>query len=230
MLGEGKLQNYRAKCSRNARNDLRFKTKGRTGWLPWLRQQPEIQRKYRKCMFSWWKSRSFHRVLSRQEGKRQSSGVMGRKSIEERKTPESKEFNTVEQDGVMRNESVSPESAVFTEGQVGGVHLNMLVDTGSAMTLVHKRVWGKDAPRYGPLETQGTQVVSANGSTLKIVDMADIEIAVAGICVIYPVLIAEGIIHDCLLGFDFLRKHECIIQFGTNHLRTEAEEWAQHFF
>ena len=159
---------------------------------------------------------------------------MGCKSFEGRKTPKSKEFNTVEQDGVMRNESVSPESAVFTEGQVGGVHLNMLVDTGSAVTLVHKHVWEKEAPRYCPLETQGTQVetqgTQANSSPLKIVGMADIEIAVAGICVIHPVLIAEGITHDCLLGFDFLRKHECTIQFGTNHLRTEAGEWAQHFF
>ena len=32
---------------------------------------------------------------------------MGRKSVEKRKPPESKKFNTVEQDGVMRNESVS---------------------------------------------------------------------------------------------------------------------------
>ena len=147
---------------------------------------------------------------------------MGRTSVGEKKTPEPKEFNTFEKDGVMKNETVSPESAVFTEGQVGGVHLNMLVDTGSAVTLVHKRVWEKLAPRYGPLETQGTQVVSANGSPLKIVGMVDIEIAVAGICAIHPVLIAEDITHDCLLGVDFLRKHECTIQFGTNQLRTEA--------
>ena len=84
------------------------------------------------------------------------------------------------------------------------------------MTLVHKRVWEKLAPRYGPLETQDTQVVSANGSPLKIVGMVDIEIAVAGICAIHPVLIAEDITHDCLLGVDFLRKHEYTIQFGTN--------------
>ena len=97
----------------------------------------------------------------------------------------------------------------------------MLVDTVSAVTLVHKRVWEKVFPRYGPLEAQGTQVVSANGSPLKIVGMVDIEIAVAGICAIHPVLIAEDITHDCLLGVDFLRKHECTIRFGINHLQTE---------
>ena len=101
--------------------------------------------------------------------------MIGRTSVGEKKTPEPKEFNTVEKDGVMRNESVSPESAVFTEGQVGGVHLNMLVDTGSAVTLVHKRVWEKLAPRYGPLEAQGTQVVSPNGSPLKIVGMVELR-------------------------------------------------------
>ena len=147
---------------------------------------------------------------------------MGRTSVEQNKTPESKEFNTNEKDGVVRNGSVSPESAVFTEVQVGGVSLNMLVDTGSAVTLVHKRVSEKVAPRYGPLGAQGTQVVSANGSPLKIVGMVDIEIAVAGICAIHPVLIAEDITHECLLGVDFLRKHECTIRFGTNHLQTEA--------
>ena len=70
---------------------------------------------------------------------------------------------------------------------------------------------GKSGSRYGPLGAQGTQVVSANGSPLKIVEMVDIEIAVAGICSIHPVLIAEDITHDCLLGVDFLRKHECPI-------------------
>ena len=79
---------------------------------------------------------------------------MGRTSVGQNKTPESKEFNTNEKDGVVRNGSVSPESAVFTEGQVGGVSLNMLVDTGSAVTLVHKRVWEKVAPRYSPLRAQ----------------------------------------------------------------------------
>ena len=73
----------------------------------------------------------------------------------------------------------------------------------------------------GPLGAQGTQVVSANGSPLKIVGMVGIEIAVAGICAIHPVLIAEDITHDCLLGVDFLRKHECTIRFGTNNLQTE---------
>ena len=43
---------------------------------------------------------------------------MGRTSVEQNKTPESKEFNTNEKDGVVRNGSVSPESAMFTEGQV----------------------------------------------------------------------------------------------------------------
>ena len=77
--------------------------------------------------------------------------MMGRTSVGQNKTPESKKFNTNEKDGVVRNGSVSPESAVFTEGEVGGVSLNMFVDTGSAVTLVHKRVWEKVAPRYGPL-------------------------------------------------------------------------------
>ena len=65
---------------------------------------------------------------------------MGRTSVEEKQTPELKQFNIFEKGSVLRNESVSAGSAVFTEGQVGGVHLNMLVDTGSAVTLVNKRV------------------------------------------------------------------------------------------
>ena len=52
--------------------------------------------------------------------------------------------------------------------------------------------------------------------------MLDIEITVAGVCAIHPVLIAGDITHDCQLGVDFLRKHDCTIQFGTNRLRTEA--------
>ena len=81
---------------------------------------------------------------------------------------------------------------------------------------------GKSGSPIWSSRSTGTQVVSANGSPLKIVGMVDIEIAVAGICAIHPVLIAEDITHDCLLGVDFLRKHECTIRFATNHLQTEA--------
>ena len=77
----------------------------------------------------------------------------------------------------------------------------MLVDTGSAVTLMHKRLGEKLATQHGPLQTQGAQVVSANSSPLQIIGKIDGEITVAGICADHPVLVAEDISHDILLGF-----------------------------
>ena len=36
-----------------------------------------------------------------------------------------------------RIESGNAGSTIFTDGEIGGEHLSMLVDTGSAVTLIH---------------------------------------------------------------------------------------------
>jgi len=80
----------------------------------------------------------------------------------------------------------------FVPGQVGGQPVDMLVDTGSAVMLVHYRVLQK-------------------------------QIFLGGVTVFHPVLVAADVIQDCLLGIDFLGKHNCKIDFDTKTIQIGRE-------
>ena len=45
-------------------------------------------------------------------------------------------------------------------GEIGGEEVSMLVDTGSAVTLIHRRIWDKIKACYGPLDP-GPPVIAA---------------------------------------------------------------------
>ena len=88
----------------------------------------------------------------------------------------------------------------------------MLVDTESAVTLVHHRVLDR-SPKNFKLSVVGELVVSANGQPLDIRGKCDLEICVDGVNVVHSILVAADFNQECLLGIDFLGKHGCKIDF-----------------
>ena len=114
-------------------------------------------------------------------------------------------------------ESVNAWSTIFTDGEIGGEPLSMLVDTGSAVTLIHSRVWKKLQPKYGCLE-EAPRVVAANGLPLKILGQVLVDVRVASVHASHRVLVADDISHDCLLGVDFLGANNFTIEVGNNRL------------
>ena len=113
--------------------------------------------------------------------------------------------------------SVSSDTAVYVAGLVAGQPIDMLVDTGSAVTLVHQRVLNR-SPQNFKLSVVGEPVVSANGQPLDIRGKCDLEICVDGVNVVHSVLVAADVTQDCLLGIDFLGKHGCKIDFEAKSL------------
>ena len=95
----------------------------------------------------------------------------------------------------------------------------MLVDTGSAVTLIHSRAWKKLQPRYECLE-KAPRVITANGLPL-ILGQVLVDVSVhASHCV----LVAEDISHDYLLGVDFLSANNFTIEVGNNHLSSRDND------
>ena len=113
--------------------------------------------------------------------------------------------------------SVSSDTAVYVAGLVAGQPIDMLVDTGSAVTLVHQRVLNR-SPQNFKLSVVGEPVVSANGQPLDIRGKCDLEICVDGVNIVHSVLVAADVTQDCLLGIDFLGKHGCKIDFEAKSL------------
>ena len=95
--------------------------------------------------------------------------------------------------------SVSCDTAVYVPGQVGEQPVDMLVDTGSAVTLVYFCVL-QNAKREFKLERVSDPVVSANGQPLDIRGKCVLEISLGGVTVSHPVLVAADVTQDCLLA------------------------------
>lgn len=122
----------------------------------------------------------------------------------------------------VRIHSVSCDTAVYVPGWVGGQPVDTLVDTGSAVMLVHFRVLQKAKTDF-KLGLVTEPVVSANGQPLDIKRKCVLEIFLGGVTVFRPVLVAADITQDCLLGNDYLGKHNCKIGFNTKMIQIGRE-------
>ena len=110
--------------------------------------------------------------------------------------------------------------AVFTEGKVDGVAASILVDTGSAVTIVHRRLWERGQGDARKLQqVSGGPVVVANGEPLHILGQTQSKIHLAGIEFAHNVLITGDVSQDCLLGADFLTSHGFVIDLQSQVLR-----------
>ena len=107
-------------------------------------------------------------------------------------------------------------------GRVGGHLVGMLVDTGSAVTLVHCCVLEKAKIDF-KLGMVSEPVVSANGQPIDIKGKCELEIFLCGVSVVHPVLMAADVAQDCLLGIDFLGKHNCTIDLKGRLIKIGKE-------
>ena len=107
-------------------------------------------------------------------------------------------------------------------GRVGGQPVAMLPDTGSTVTLAHYRVLQK-AKRDFKLGLLSEPVVSANGQPLDIKGKCELESFLGGLTVVHPVLVAADVMQVCLLGIDFLGKHNCTIDFNRKTIKIGNE-------
>ena len=113
--------------------------------------------------------------------------------------------------------SVANETAVYVVGHIEGYKTDMLLDTGSSVTLVHRRLFNKLGPNL-PLEEFREPIISANGDLLDIVGTCKLRLCVGGVDVVHSVLVAGDITQDCLIGVDFLVGNKCKLDFETGTL------------
>ena len=116
--------------------------------------------------------------------------------------------------------STATQQAVFTDGKVDGVPASILVDTGSAVTIIHRRLWERGGGDSRKLhQVSGGPVVVANGEPLHILGQTQSKIHLAGIEFSHNVLVTGDVSQDCLLGADFLTSHGFVIDLQSQVLR-----------
>ena len=113
---------------------------------------------------------------------------------------------------VLGSYGVSDNASVYVPGWVGNVAIDMLLDTGSAVTLIHKRLLDR-VDKGKRMSEAKERVISANGQPLEILGTCQVRIRLGGINTYHNVLVANDITQDCLIGVDFLAKNNCLIDF-----------------
>ncbi len=97
----------------------------------------------------------------------------------------------------------------------------MLVDTGSAVTIVRESVWREatsELRRRQPLSPVARPVVAANGQSLELCGQTVVLLRVGNLCVQHPVLVVKDITQQFLLGADFLERFGCVIDLRNRSL------------
>jgi len=105
--------------------------------------------------------------------------------------------------------SVSCDTAIYVPGHVERQPVDMLVNTSSAVTLVHCRVLEKAIIDF-KLGMVSEPVISANGQQLDIKGKCELEFFWWDECC-SPSVGGPDVTQDYLLGIDFLGKHNCTI-------------------
>ena len=113
----------------------------------------------------------------------------------------------------------TPNAALVVEGKLGDRCTWMLIDTGSAVSLVREDVWREAAEVPVDHLTQPARpIVAANGEMLDLLGQDKLQLQVGDLHVQFPVFIARELTQECLLGADFLKQHNCVINMRERTL------------
>ena len=100
----------------------------------------------------------------------------------------------------------------------------MLVDTGSAVTIIRADIWEKVSKCTVSTLAPTTQaVVAANGKGLQLDGQVVLNIHVGGLHVDQLFLVARDQTQECLLGADFLCANGCAIDFDARSMSAGGE-------
>lgn len=117
--------------------------------------------------------------------------------------------------------TLAPQYSLLTVlGNIDGTQLRMLVGTGSSITILRHGKWLQLPPTsYIRVSLPDTAVRALHGNNLDVKAACDISIGIGDFTTTHRVVIIDGIVHECILGLDFLAKHHFLIVLLTNNLR-----------
>ena len=90
----------------------------------------------------------------------------------------------------------------------------ILLDTGATVCVSNEETWKNSGhvPKVNPVT--GT-LTTANGNQLTVLGETKVRFSVGNIDCFWPVMVAQGLSHDCILGSDFFQHFGCQIHNDT---------------
>ena len=109
-------------------------------------------------------------------------------------------------------------------GKIGQIRVPMLVDTGSAVTLVRRDVWESATSQGGHLQGGPQPLLrTANGQQLCVDGEAVMKFQMAGLEVQHKVLVVPELNQAMLLGADFMKVHRLVPDIARRRLSSPTD-------
>ena len=113
-------------------------------------------------------------------------------------------------------------SAAITKGFLDNKEVDMMLDSGSSISLVQESV----AIAFSrPIEAvpSGLKLVSAAGDTISVLGCITLPVCLGKLHVKHPLVVVRSLIAPVILGVDFLQKHGLTLDF------TSTDEWKETY-
>ena len=119
---------------------------------------------------------------------------------------------------------VSLSSSYYVEGWVGNHPAQVLIDTGLALTLVCTDYWNHTVMAAQQLQPVDQRLVGVDRTPLSTRGSTSVEVVLGGQSFSVPVTIVDDITADIILGIDFLKAENCIVDLGQKTLELPSRK------
>ena len=111
--------------------------------------------------------------------------------------------------------NINLDVILFTEGLINESPVRFLLDSGAAVSVIKKDSLPKQS--HSDITETKTLAVTANGTPLNVVGQITLTVTMEQFSCNHTFVVINNLTGNCLLGADFLRKYEAILdcQNGT---------------
>nr|CAD7407599.1 unnamed protein product [Timema cristinae] len=118
--------------------------------------------------------------------------------------------------------SVEPYSAVFVEVKLWDEPIDILIDTGAAVSLIDEKVWRRAS--NGKLQPTNRSVINASGDNMTVLGTVSVPVRIGSYFVTQEIIVAKGLTQMCLIDTDFLRRNKCDVLLSKGIMRVGEGE------
>lgn len=124
-------------------------------------------------------------------------------------------------DGILHLHKI--ESAMSVQGNIHDIPVEFLIDTGASCTLVSEDIFDKllKSTKYRSKKFCKT-LKMADGTPLPVRGILEVDIQLGQVKVSHDV-IGAGIKDQGIIGFDFMKKHGCLVDIGACEFRVKGQ-------
>ena len=127
-------------------------------------------------------------------------------NIDEQRTPVIYEMRSNANDGLLAN------------GKIGEVDVDLLIDTGATISVLHNRIYERLGENKPELDTNCGELRLADGQIIKPAGAGTFNLTMGGQTKPCRMMVADIIDIAGVLGYDFLQKNKAILDIGAGRL------------